>query len=146
VAGKRRISGRDELSRSLLALRETAQLSQTDAGRQASITQRKLSRFEAGLYIPNPDELDALLRIYQTTPADVARLRELAEVRRTEGRKPRAVIRRLNSAAIQHDIRLLEEQAARIEAYHPATVLGLLQTPAYIRGVWGDVEGAADAV
>lgn len=143
MAGERRISGRDELSR---ALRETAGLSQVDAGRRALITQRKVSRFEAGLYVPNDDELAALLGAYGTGPSERARLLALAGQRRAEGRTPRAVIRRLNYAAVQHNIRLLEEKSSSLQGFHPATVIGLLQTPDYIRAVWGDAEGAADAV
>jgi transcriptional regulator with XRE-family HTH domain len=144
--GGRRVGGRDELSRSLLALREAAGLSQVEAGRRAQITQRKVSRFEAGLYVPNDDELTALLATYDAQENERARVRDLVEQRRTEGRKPRAVIRRLNVAAIQHDIRLLEEKACTIEAFHPSTVIGLLQTPGYMRGVWGDDEAAEQAI
>jgi transcriptional regulator with XRE-family HTH domain len=146
VPGKKRISGRDELSRALLALREAAELSQVDAGRLAQISQRKVSRFEAGLYVPNEDELAALLTAYHVSGPEHSRVHDLAATRRNEGRKPRAVIRRLNAAAIQHDIRLLEEKANGIEAFHPSTVLGLLQTPGYMRGVWGDDEDAEDAI
>lgn len=146
MPGKKRISGRDELSRSLVALRDAAGLSQVDAGRLAQISQRKVSRFEAGLYVPNDDELTALVNAYDAPDAERAHLRGLVEARRGEGRKPRAVIRRLNAAAIQHDIRLLEEKTDSIEAFHPSTVLGLLQTPGYMRALWGDEEDAEDAI
>lgn len=146
VAGKKRISGRDVLSRSLLTLREAAGLSQTDAGRLSQISQRKISRFEAGLYVPNDDELAALLVAYGAPDTERTRVRELVQQRRAEGRKPRAVIRRLNAAAIQHDIRRLEETASQIEAFHPSTVLGLLQTPGYMRSVWGEDDDAEDAI
>jgi transcriptional regulator with XRE-family HTH domain len=141
-------SGRDELSRSLRALRETAGLSQVRAGELTGIGQRKISRFENGLYTPDLDELSALVRVYGADDATFARLRELVHARLAEPRRSRVTVRRGNVATIQHRTRLLEEKAQTIEAFQTSTVIGLVQSMAYIQAVFNqpDVADADEAI
>jgi transcriptional regulator with XRE-family HTH domain len=125
-------------------LREAADLSQGAAGKATDIGQRKLSRFENGLYAPDRGELDALLRVYRADENTADRLRELVRARLAEPRKTRAAVRRSNVAAIQHRTRLLEEKAQTIEAFQPSTVVGLVQSKAFVRAVFGQPQ-VADA-
>jgi hypothetical protein len=53
-------------------------------------------------------------------------------------------VRRSNVAAIQHRTRLLEEKAQTIEAFQPSTVVGLVQSKAFVRAVFGQPQ-VADA-
>lgn len=135
---------RDGLSRTLRALRVTAQLSQAQSGEHTEIGQRKVSRFENGLYVPTVAELDALLRVYEAPDDAAGRLREIVGILRAEVRKPRAGIRRGNIASIQHQMSRIEATAELTESFHPSIVLGLLQSPAYVRAVFG-VDGVTDA-
>jgi hypothetical protein len=79
--------------------------------------------------------LDALLRVYRADENTADRLRELVRARLAEPRKTRAAVRRSNVAAIQHRTRLLEEKAQTIEAFQPSTVVGLVQSKAFVRAV-----------
>jgi transcriptional regulator with XRE-family HTH domain len=134
-------SGRDELSGTLRALREGAGIAQARAGAQAGIGQRKISRFEAGTYIPTPDELNALLRVYRA-PAEIAgRLRQIVRDIRSAIRPVRAVLQRGELAAVQDRIRRIEAASGHVRSFHPSMVIGLLQTGAYVRGVFGDGQG-----
>lgn len=148
MTSARRGSGRDELSRSLLALREAADLSQTAVGKTTDIGQRKISRFENGLYLPTLEELGSLLRLYQAPPEVADALRSMVIDLRAEVRKPRAVIRRENVASIQHHIGRIEAHATLTQSFHPSIVMGLLQSPPYIRTIFSgaDVADAEEAV
>lgn len=133
--------GRDELSRTLRALREDVGLSQAKAGAQAGIGQRKISRFEAGTYFPALEELNALLRVYRAPAETGARLRQIVRDIKSAFRPVRAVLRRGEMAAVQERIRRVEAAAGHVRAFHPSMVIGLLQTPAYVRGVFTDGQG-----
>lgn len=148
MTNAQRAGGRDELSRSLRALRERAGLSQVEASKRCGIGQRKVSRFENGLYVPELTELDELLRCYGATEDAVAELQAWTQGLLAEPRKPRVVIPRANVATIQHRIGALEKKAQRIEAFQPTTVIGLLQSAAYIRTLFSqdDIADAEEAI
>lgn len=138
------VSGQDELSRSLRSLRQDAGLSQDKASGLSGIGQRKISRFEAGTYFPNLDELNALLRAY-SAPNDVAtRLRQIVDDLRSALRPARAVLQRGEVAAVQERFRRIEAAAAHIRSFHPSMIIGLLQSPAYVRQVFNDGRGRPD--
>jgi hypothetical protein len=73
--------------------------------------------------------------VYRADENTADRLRELVRARLAEPRKTRAAVRRSNVAAIQHRTRLLEEKAQTIEAFQPSTVVGLVQSKAFVRAV-----------
>lgn len=141
--------GRNELSRTLRALRAESGLSQAGAGSKAGIGQRKLSRFEAGSYYPTRTELDALLRTYRASVPTAARLRQIVDDLQAAVRPARAVLQRGELAAVQDRIRRIEQAAGHVRSFHPGMVIGLLQSPEYVRRVFlggpgepSDVEAA----
>lgn len=148
MTNAQRAGGRDELSRSLRALRERAGLSQVEASKRSGIGQRKVSRFENSLYIPDLAELEALLRCYESPEETATQLRARAQALLAEPRKPRVVIPRANVATIQHRIGMVERKARRIEAFQPTTVIGLIQSASYVRTLFGqdDIADAEDAI
>jgi len=131
---------RDELARSLRALRDAAGLSQTEAGEQTETGQRAVSRFEAGLYLPATDELDRLLGLYKADPELARRLRAGLAARLAEPAAPRFIARAGSVASIQRRTRLLEARSEVIEAFQTSAIVGLVQTQAYIRAVFDQPE------
>lgn len=138
----------DELSRSLRALRKEARVSQAEAGDVAGIGQRSVSRIEAGLYLPTADELDALLCQYQPDRDEARRVRELLAERLARPAPSRFIVAPGRVAAIQRRTQLLEDNAETIETFQPSMVIGLAQSEAYVRAVFGhpEVSDASDAV
>lgn len=123
---------RDELSRTLRALRAVARMSQVEAGKRAGIGQHAVSRLERGLYRPSGDEAAALASAYGASAEDRSRIRRLAEELQSEVVPARVILSR-GASAQQQRIGRIEEESELIRAFHPSIVLGLLQTAAYIR-------------
>jgi transcriptional regulator with XRE-family HTH domain len=150
LARGERGGGRDELSRTLIAMRRAAGLTQAEAGERTGIGQRKISRFENALYLPTLDELNALLRTYRTPSAAAARLRQIVRDRRSQPRPVRAVIRRGQMATVQDQIKRIEDSAEELRSYQPSLIIGLLQTADYMTTVFrggkpDDVKAAVTA-
>ncbi|WP_028925923.1 DUF5753 domain-containing protein [Pseudonocardia acaciae] len=133
--------GRDELARTLRALRAAARLTQTEAGRRAGLGQHSVSRVERGLYRPTADEAAALATAYGASEADRRRVRELADELKSEVVPARVILSR-GAASYQQRIGQIEAESRHIRAFHPTMVHGLLQTEAYIRVIFarGDVD------
>lgn len=75
----------DRLAATLAAAREEARLSGKSAGTLVGMGQPKISKLETGRLIPNPSDVDKLLRAYGASPqvlADAVQLaREIGELR-----------------------------------------------------------------
>ena len=121
-------SGRDELSRLLLALR--GDRTQTQAAELGGITQAKVTRAERGRNPLQPDEAVAYAMALGASPAQQQRVSELSDARRAEHLRGRASIMRV-AAAIQDRIGRLEGDATEILCWDPEVVTGVLQTTAY---------------
>lgn len=126
---------RDELSRTLRALRAVARMSQVEAGKRAGIGQHAVSRLERGLYRPSSDEAAALAGAYGASTEDQSRVRQLAEELQSEVVPARVILSR-GAAAQQQRIGRIEAESELIRSFHPSTVHGLLQTAAYIRALF----------
>jgi transcriptional regulator with XRE-family HTH domain len=137
--------GRDWLSTTLRDLRRRAGLSGMDAAGQAGLSQPRISRIETGRFVPTEAEIRSLCRLYQA-PADVRReLLQVVDDLRSETAAARVVLQR-GAWRLQQRLGRIEAAAARLRAYQPAVVLGLLQTADYARAVFadgGDITGEA---
>ena len=126
---------RDELSRTLRALRAAARLTQTEAGQRAGIGQHAVSRLERGLYRPSGDEAAALAMAYGAPTEDQERVCRLAEELKSETVPARVVLSR-GVGARQQRIGRIEADSRLLRGFQPSMVFGLLQTQAYIRTVF----------
>ena len=136
--------GRDELSRLLRQLRKDAELSGVQAGKLAGISQSKISRFEAGIYVPSLEEIKTLARIYDAPGDTRRRLVELVADLQQETTPARVVLSR-GAASFQARVGRIERASQQIRTFSPTVVPGLLQTETYARAIFaaGDLLGAS---
>jgi len=139
-----RESGRDQLSRSLRALRDKADLSQRQAAARSGISQSKITRAESGYFILKPDETDRYARALDATPAERRELVALAEQVRGESLDSRIIFQR-GAHNFQRRIQNIEKQSALVRSFHPAVVLGVLQTTDYMHAILNAGEPNPDA-
>lgn len=134
MAEQARESGRDRLSRSLRALRKKADLSQRQAATRTGISQSKITRAESGLFILSPDETATYARALDATRQEREALVTLAwQVQ--AGSVDRRIIMQKGAGNFQRRLRDIEKQSALVRSFHPAVVLGILQTPDYMRAI-----------
>lgn len=143
MASAQHPGGQDELSRSLRELRETAGLAQIPAAEAAGTSQAGLSRFERGRSLPSPELVRTLAGVYGATAAETARLVELAEAIRPEHLNSRVIMQRgLNH--FQQRLATIEASSRLVRSFHPAAILGTLQTRAFVTHVFGRAGGDLD--
>jgi transcriptional regulator with XRE-family HTH domain len=129
--------GRDWLAGTLRRLREETGLSEVQAAKLVGISQSKLSRIEAGLFLPKDEDIRALGKLYKA-PAEVRRnLLQAVQDLRPETVHARMVISR-GSWKMQARFGRIEKMSAEVCVYQPALIPGLLQTPDYMRLVFAD--------
>jgi transcriptional regulator with XRE-family HTH domain len=135
--------GRDWLASTLRRLREDTGLTGSQAAKLAGISQPKLSRIEAGKFLPKDEDIRTLCKLYRA-PADIRRelLQAVADLR-PETVHARTVISR-GTAKMQERFARIEKASAEVCGYQPTMIPGLLQTPAYARLVFADGGGVAD--
>lgn len=136
-----------ELSRALLALRKAAEpaVRQVDVVARVGISQARLSRIEQGKAVPSDEDLRALLTLYGADKAARDRLIELARDIRAGVHDERLVVQRGKTLRLQQRWRKLERESEVVRSYHPAIVIGVLQTEAYASVVLdGDAALIAD--
>lgn len=110
-------------------------LSGTEAGRRAGMSQSKLSKIERRFLLPSVEDVEALCRVYEIPGEDRDELLALVVGLREEART-RVILAR-GVAEMQRKIGQLEESAKVIRSFQPTMVIGLLQIPAYMRYVFG---------
>lgn len=131
----------------LRVLRENTdpRVSQAAAAKAIGGSQNKVSRIEAGRWVPAVDEVRGLCRLYG---ADTATRHELVEWARAlaPGEVKSAVMLRRGggTAAFQARIRTLEEEARLVRSFQPGMVIGVLQTRAYADVVFGGDQAAVE--
>lgn len=127
------------LPTTLFNLRRDAGLSETEAARRAGISQAKVSRLEHGQNKPSLEDIRALARVYQATPDVLLEMEHMAGELRAQMDTKRIVLHR-GLGPQQARIGRIEASAGRIRSFHPSVVLGILQTVAYARAIfgWGD--------
>jgi transcriptional regulator with XRE-family HTH domain len=126
---------RARLAHVLRQARKDAGLSGTEAGQRAGMSQSKVSKIENGYLLPSVDDVAALCRAYELGADDRTELIALAAGLREEA-SARVILAR-GVAEMQRRIGQLEASASLIRGFQPTMVLGLLQTAAYARLVFG---------
>jgi len=123
------------LAEALRAARHDNTLSGVEAGQRAGMSQSKISKIERGFLLPSTRDVTALCEIYELDHGKRNELLALASGLRDEASAK--VILSRNVAEMQRRIEQLERSATRILSFQPTMVIGLLQTPAYQRLVFG---------
>ena len=135
--------GRDRLSATLRDLRRQSGLSGMEAARRIGTSQRRISDLERGRYTPREDEIGALADLYGAKPTVRRQLLRAARDLSSEPARARAMIARHGAYKMQQRAQRTEIESARIRSFHPAIVIGLAQTPTYMRAVFsagGDLD------
>jgi transcriptional regulator with XRE-family HTH domain len=127
----------DELSATLRRLRQDARLSGIEAARAAGLSQPKISRLETGKQVPTAAEVEALCRVYDAPARMRQQLLTIVHDLREEQVSARVMLQR-GAYRMQERIGRIEAASRLIRTFHPAVVIGLLQTPGYIRGLIGE--------
>lgn len=138
--------GKDELSRTLLSLRNEAGLSTRQVGTLTGFSQAKVSRLERGINIPTEDDVTALLDAYSAPAATKRRLLGLARDIRAEHRPVVMARQTGNPGAFQARLARIEAASATVRAFSPTAVPGVLQTADYARAVIASRDLPADRV
>ncbi|MGH3696821.1 MAG: helix-turn-helix domain-containing protein [Pseudonocardiaceae bacterium] len=127
----------EELSATLRRLRRDAQLSGIDAARATGLSQPKISRLETGKQIPTTREVEVLCQVYAAPDRIRLQLLTVAQDLRHEQVSARVMLQR-GAYRMQERIGRIEAASAMVRTFHPALVIGLLQTPGYIRAMLGE--------
>src|SRR5438132_6711023 len=103
--------GRDELSRTLRALREAAgpggtKMVQTEAAARSGVSQPMIARIERGQRVPKPVQVEALCKAYGAPSKDRERLASLAEDLRP----------RVHRVVLSRDYASVQKRLGRIQA------------------------------
>jgi transcriptional regulator with XRE-family HTH domain len=126
---------RDELSRLLLALREEAGLSGRQAAGRAGFSQSKLSKIENGMLLPSFADAEALCRALGTAAAHRDQVLDLLKILHGEVESARVILRR-GAYRQQRQIARIEAETTLQRSFDLGMVIGLLQTPDYMRRVF----------
>ncbi|MGH3932503.1 MAG: helix-turn-helix domain-containing protein [Pseudonocardiaceae bacterium] len=127
----------DELSATLRRLRQDARLPGTEAARAAGLSQPKISRLETGKQVPTAAEVEALCRVYGAPTRTRQQLLAVARDLREEQVSARVMLQR-GAHRMQERIGRIEAASRLLRTFHPAVVIGIVQTPGYIRGLIGE--------
>ncbi len=134
----------DELSAALRKLRQEAGLSETETARRARLTQSKVSRIETGRQMPTATEVERLCEVYAVPFRARRALVAVTEDIRQQITPTRTVLHRHGAPRMQERIGRIEAASARLRSFHPALVIGLLQTPAYAQALLSGAYTGAD--
>jgi transcriptional regulator with XRE-family HTH domain len=126
---------RAQLANALRAARGSAGLGGAAAGKQAGFSQSKISKIERGFLLPAVADVAALCEVYQVPASERDHLLALAGGLRDEASTRVTLARRVPE--MQRRIGQLEKSAALVRSFQPTMVIGLLQTSAYARYVFG---------
>lgn len=125
---------RVRLAAALKAARAASNLSQPVVAERIGHPQSWVSKIETGALLPSVEDTKTLCRIYKITGPDRRELLALIEGLREE--QSRRVILTRGIASTQQRIGELETSATEIRAYQPCLVVGLVQTPGYMRALF----------
>jgi transcriptional regulator with XRE-family HTH domain len=126
---------RDELSRLLRAIRERAGLSGRETARLAGFSQSKLSKIETGMLLPSFGDAAALCRAVGASARQRDEVLDLLKALHGETESARVILRR-GAYRKQRQIALIEAETTLQRSFDLGMVIGLLQTPDYIRRVF----------
>ena len=126
---------RDELSRTLQALRAESGLTIRAVAEKIGMSDSTVSRLETGRYVPTPEQVEQLVTVLGARPAVRRHLVALARDVR-ERTTPRQVLLRSGAASAQREFGRIEAAAGHVQSFSPVMVLGLYQTEDYARAVF----------
>jgi transcriptional regulator with XRE-family HTH domain len=126
---------RDKLSALLRRMRTDAGLTSSAAAIRAGFSQSKLSKIETGALLPPEADVRALCRAYGASTSQRSEVLDLARRLRNEIDSARVILQR-GAYRKQREIGLIEADTKLFRDFQPTYVLGLLQTPAYMRRVF----------
>jgi transcriptional regulator with XRE-family HTH domain len=99
------------------------------------MSQATISRFETGKRVPTENDIRVLGEVYGATPEILQELLRIAQDLRAGAISTRAVLHHHGAPSMQSRIGRIEASSARIRSFHPAIVIGLLQTHDYARAL-----------
>ncbi|MGH3777470.1 MAG: Scr1 family TA system antitoxin-like transcriptional regulator [Pseudonocardiaceae bacterium] len=128
-----------EIAKLLRKIRDGAGVtSGIEAGRRAGFSQAKVSRMEAGRFVPTPEDADHYARALGASATVrrqlVAMARDLHEQHRAA--TPARVSISRSAAAHEQRVRRNEARSRHISVFHPIVIPGLLQTEEYVRAIF----------
>jgi transcriptional regulator with XRE-family HTH domain len=126
---------RARLAHALREARRHAGLAGTEAGRRVGMSQSKISKIERGFLLPAVEDVAALCSVYAIPAGEADTLAALAAGLREEASAK--VILARGAAEMQRRMGQLEASARVVRSFQPTMVIGLLQTAAYMRCVFG---------
>jgi transcriptional regulator with XRE-family HTH domain len=129
---------REKFSALLRRLRADAGLTSSAAATRAGFSQSKLSKIENGTLLPREADVRALCRAYQAPAPQRNEAVDLARRLRNEIDSARVILQR-GAYRKQQQIGRIESGTTLFRDFQPTYVLGLLQTPAYMRRVFGSL-------
>lgn len=127
---------RDELSRLLREMREAGGMSGRAVAAGAGISQSKLSKIENGLLLPTFDDVNALARAARADHGQREKALDLLRALREETESARVILKR-GAYRQQQKIARIEAATTEQRAFDLGAVIGLLQTPDYMRRIFG---------
>lgn len=130
----------DWLSATLRDLRKNAGLSGMEAARRVGKSQRWVSDIERGKLVPRETDLQVLVDVYHVRPSMRRQVLQAARELGPDTRRARVIMSR-GGWQMQARIGEAEAQSARIRSFQPVMVVGLAQTPAYMRSVFASGDG-----
>ncbi len=107
-----------------------------EAAEKTGFSIAKISRMEHGKNAPSEMDIAAFARAYGT---DATTKRRLAQIAKDLQESTRRIVlsTRPNRAAFQDLLRRLDEQSARVVEFGAIFIPGLVQTPEFVRAVFG---------
>ncbi|MGH3320830.1 MAG: helix-turn-helix domain-containing protein [Streptosporangiaceae bacterium] len=134
---------REKLSRLLLGLRERAGLSGREASRRAGFSQSKLSKVENGMLLPSFADAEAICAATGAPDHQRDEILDLLKELHSELESARVILRR-GAYRKQRQIAQIEAGTRLQRAFDLGMVIGLLQTPEYMRQVFSRRLNAQD--
>jgi transcriptional regulator with XRE-family HTH domain len=132
---ERYLTDRERLATALRDLRQGAGMTGVEAARRSRMSQPKISKLETGRLMPSVKDVQALLALYQATPAVREELLDIADRLHASIDSNRTILRR-GAARMQARLSELEHEAATLRYFSPIVLPGLLQTAEYMRRVF----------
>lgn len=126
---------RDELSRLLREMREASGMSGREVAAGTDISQSKLSKIENGLLLPTFDDIRSLARALHADDGQRDEALDLLRVLRDETESARVILKR-GAYRQQQKIARIEAATTVQRAFDLGAVIGLLQTPEYMRRIF----------
>ncbi|MGH3865178.1 MAG: helix-turn-helix domain-containing protein [Pseudonocardiaceae bacterium] len=128
-----------EIATLLRKIRDDAGVSSgIEAGRLAGFSQAKVSRMEAGRFVPSPQDADRYARALGASAAIRRQLVAMAQDLHEQHRAATPARVSLSRSAATHKqrVRRNEARSTHLSVFHPLVIPGLLQTEEYVQTVF----------